>query len=384
MKKILYRKLLYDCVIFFLITIISTAIIIWVFQAVNFLDIMIEDGRNYIVYLNYTLLNFPKILSKILPFALFFSFSYVLARYENNNELIVFWNYGVDKIELINFFIKFSILVLLFQIFLSAFAVPFTQDKARSFLRTSSVDFFDNFIKPKKFNDTIKDLTIYTESKDKNENLKNIYLKKNNGENIQITFAKTGKFKIKNGSKILVLYDGQTINDADGKITNFTFSESDFSFINLDSNTITTIKTQETPTIELIECINNLNKIYKKNLSKDEISNLNSQNCSTRNINNVYTELYKRIIVPFYIPLLIIVSMLHIVKSKENINYFKYRIILFIIGLIVIIFSESSLKLIEDSLIENIKLILAPFLIILTLYLTLLYQLKIKFNSLKL
>ena len=72
--------------------------------------------------------------------------------------------------------------------------------------------------------------------------------------------------------------------------------------------------------------------------------------------------------------------MLHIVKSKENINYFKYRIILFIIGLIVIIFSESSLKLIEDSLIENIKLILAPFLIILTLYLTLLYQLKIKFN----
>ncbi len=384
MKKILYRKLLYDCVIFFLITIISTAIIIWVFQAVNFLDIMIEDGRNYIVYLNYTLLNFPKILSKILPFALFFSFSYVLARYENNNELIVFWNYGVDKIELINFFIKFSILVLLFQIFLSAFAVPFTQDKARSFLRTSSVDFFDNFIKPKKFNDTIKDLTIYTESKDKNENLKNIYLKKNNGENIQITFAKTGKFKIKNGSKILVLYDGQTINDADGKITNFTFSESDFSFINLDSNTITTIKTQETPTIELIECINNLNKISKKNLSKDEISNLNSQNCSTRNINNVYTELYKRIIVPFYIPLLIIVSMLHIVKSKENINYFKYRIILFIIGLIVIIFSESSLKLIEDSLIENIKLILAPFLIILTLYLTLLYQLKIKFNSLKL
>ena len=299
---------------------------------------MIEDGRNYIVYLNYTLLNFPKILSKILPFALFFSFSYVLARYENNNELIVFWNYGVDKIKLINFFIKFSILVLLFQIFLSAFAVPFTQDKARSFLRTSSVDFFDNFIKPKKFNDTIKDLTIYTESKDKNENLKNIYLKKNNGENIQITFAKTGKFKIKNGSKILVLYDGQTINDADGKITNFTFSESDFSFINLDSNTITTIKTQETPTIELIECINNLNKIYKKNLSKDEISNLNSQNCSTRNINNVYTELYKRIIVPFYIPLLIIVSMLHIVKSKENINYFKYRIILFIIGLIVIIF----------------------------------------------
>ncbi len=379
MKKILFRKLLYDCVIFFVITLLSTGIIIWVFQAVNFLDIMIEDGRNYIVYLNYTLLNFPKILSKILPFALFFSFSYVLAKYENNNELIVFWNYGVDKIKLINFFIKFSFIILIFQFFLSTFAVPFTQDKARSFLRTSSVDFFDNFIKPKKFNDTIKNLTIYAESKDEDENLKNIYLKKSNGENIQITFAKTGKFKIKDGSKILVLYNGQTINDAGGKITNFTFSESDFSFINLDSNTITTIKTQETPTIELLECINNLSKLSKNN----EGSSFISQNCNTRNLNNVYTELYKRIIVPFYIPLLIIISMLHIVKSKENINYFKYRIILFLIGLVVIILSESSLKLINDNLIENIKLILAPFLMMSIIYFVLLYKLKIKFNSLK-
>ena len=378
MKKILFRKLLYDCLIFFIITLLSTGIIIWVFQAVNFLDIMIEDGRNYIVYLNYTLLNFPKIFSKILPFALFFSFSYVLAKYEINNELIVFWNYGVDKIKLINFFIKFSLIILFFQIFLSTFAVPFTQDKARSFLRTSSVDFFDNFIKPKKFNDTIKDLTIYTESKDENENLKNIYLKKSNGENIQITFAKTGKFKIKNGSKILVLYDGQTINDAGGKITNFTFSESDFSFINLNSNTTTTIKTQETPTIELIKCINDLSKLSKNK----ETSNLNSQNCSTRNLNNIYTELYKRIIIPFYIPLLIMISMIHIVRSKENVNYFRYRVILFLTGLIVIILSESSLKLIEDNFIGNIKLVLSPFLMMTIIYFVLLYKLKIKFKSL--
>ncbi len=379
MKKILFRKLLYDCLIFFIITLLSTGTIIWVFQAVNFLDIMIEDGRNYIVYLNYTLLNFPKIFSKILPFALFFSFSYVLAKYENNNELIVFWNYGVDKIKLINFFIKFSLIILFFQIFLSTFAVPFTQDKARSFLRTSSVDFFDNFIKPKKFNDTIKDLTIYTESKDENENLKNIYLKKSNGENIQITFAKTGKFKIKNGSKILVLYDGQTINDAGGKITNFTFSESDFSFINLNSNTTTTIKTQETPTIELIKCINDLNKLSKNK----ETSNLNSQNCSTRNLNNIYTELYKRIIIPFYIPLLIMISMIHIVRSKENVNYFRYRVILFLCGLLVIILSESSLKLIENNFIGNIKLILSPFLMMTAIYSVLIYKLKLKFKSLK-
>ena len=366
-----------------MVTLLCTSIIIWVFQAVNFLDIMIEDGRNYIVYLNYTLLNFPKIISKILPFALFFSFSYVLAKYENNNELIVFWNYGTDKMELINFFFKFSLLIMIIQISLSSFIVPKTQDLARSFLRTSSVDFVDSFIKPKKFNDTIKDLTIYSESKDDQGNLKNIYIKKSNGENIQITFAKTGKFQIKNGSKILVLYNGQTINDTNGNISNFSFSASDFSFENLSSNTITTIKTQETPTMELINCIQNLYNLKTKK-SNEMVSNFLTQNCSTRNLKNIYTELYKRSIIPFFIPVLMIISLMHIVKSKENINYYRYRIFLFLVGISIIILSESSLKLVEDNFISNIKLILVPFLSLLTIYFLLLYNLKLKFNYKKL
>ena len=114
MKKILFRKLLVDCMIFFFIALFSTSLIIWIFQAVNFLDIIVEDGRDYIIYLQYSLLNFPKIISKIFPFALFFSFSYVLTKYEINNELMIFWNFGVQKIHLINFFIKFSILLIFF------------------------------------------------------------------------------------------------------------------------------------------------------------------------------------------------------------------------------------------------------------------------------
>ena len=77
MKKILFRKLLLDCMVFFMIALFSASVVIWVFQAVNYLDIMIEDGRDYLIYINYSLLNFPKILSKLLPFVLFFSLFYV-------------------------------------------------------------------------------------------------------------------------------------------------------------------------------------------------------------------------------------------------------------------------------------------------------------------
>ena len=178
MKKIIFRKLLFDCLTFFFLTLFGISTIIWVFQAVNFLDIMIEDGRNYNVYFNYTLLNFPKIISRILPFALFFSFSYTLLKYENSNELIIFWNHGINKLSVINFFLWISILIMLAQIILISIIVPKSQELARSKLRSSNVDYFEGLIKPKKFNDTIKDLTIYSEDKNTNDEFKNIYIKK--------------------------------------------------------------------------------------------------------------------------------------------------------------------------------------------------------------
>ena len=112
MKKIIFRKLLSDCLVFSLISLIGISSIIWVFQAVNFLDIIIEDGRNQKIYLLYTILNFPKIITKVLPFCIFFGFSYIFIKYELKNELIIFWNHGVKKISLINFFLAISVIML--------------------------------------------------------------------------------------------------------------------------------------------------------------------------------------------------------------------------------------------------------------------------------
>ena len=376
MKKILFRKLLTDCLIFFLITLISASIIIWVFQAVNFLDIMIEDGRSYKVYISYALLNFPKIISKILPFSLFFSFCYILAKYELNNELIVFWNNGVDKLTLINFFLKFSIVITLIQILLTTFIVPKSQELSRTFIRTSNIDFLDSFIKPKKFNDTIKNLTIYADKKDKDGNLENIYLKKGDENNFQITYAKRGKFLIKGNVKVLALENGQTINGLNNKITNFNFSKFDLNLSNISSNTTTSYKTQELSSKILFNCAKNLEKIKDK---KNNNENNFTLNCNLRNLNNVYKELYKRLIIPSYLPILIIISLILITKSKESTNYLNFRILIFLFGLTIIIFSETSIKLTSDELLKNYKLFFMPIVIFLIIYSTILYKLRFKF-----
>ena len=366
MKKILFRKLLSDCLSFFLITLFSASIIIWVFQAVNFLDIMIEDGRDYLVYINYSLLNFPKIVSRVLPFVFFFSFFYVITKYELNNELIIFWNFGVNKFEFINFFFKFSILLAIFQTILVAAVVPKAQDTARSFLRSSSINILDNFIKEKKFNDTIKGVTIYSDSKGDDGSLNNIYLKKqDNKKSFQITYAKKGILKKINNNQILELFDGETISVIDNRTTRFKFSKSDFNFQNLETNTTTYIKTQEVRTDKLLKCYLKLEKI---NLFNIKVNDVVLTNCVPANLSNVIKELYKRTIIPFYLPLLMLVLLFLTLRSKESINYLKYRIFIFLFGMLALICSEMTLKFITNDLIENLKIVVMPLILITFLY----------------
>ncbi|WP_440654556.1 LptF/LptG family permease [Candidatus Pelagibacter sp. HIMB1506] len=364
MKKVIYRNFLKDCLIFFTIALISGSTIIWVFQAVNYLDIIIDDGRNYLVYLQYSLLNFPKILTRIFPFAFFFSFSYVISKYEIKNELIIFWNNGVKKINFINYFFIVSIFLLLIQIILTTIIVPKSQNLARNLMRTSEFNFVENFIKVKKFNATINNLTIYSEDKDNNESYKNIYIKRKiNDKDFQIIFAKKGEFKTNSNNPTLLLYEGENINISNENITNFSFEKSEFNLSPFSSNTILVKKTQEHFTEELIECAINL--INKTNLEKI-IKKV--RNCEVKNLNNILSELYKRLVIPLYLPALMLTLLLLIVYSKEKINYSKKRVLVFLIGFFIIIFSETTLRFVKDSNARNFLIILLPIILSITYY----------------
>ena len=142
MKKLLYRKFLSDTFKFFIVISFSIGLIVWVIQAVGYLDFVTEDGHGLLVYFSYTLFNFPKIIHRILPFVFFISLFYQLHQYEIKNELLIFWTNGIQKMELIKAIITYSIFIVLLQILLGAFISPFFQDKARSFLRNSDIDFF--------------------------------------------------------------------------------------------------------------------------------------------------------------------------------------------------------------------------------------------------
>jgi len=376
MKKIIYRNLAMDCVKFFLLTIFTISTIIWVLQAVNYLDFVIEDGHGFLVYFNFTLLSFPKILSRIYPFAVFLAFTYILIKYEDKNELIIFWNIGINKIHFINFFIKFSFFFVILSILLNALIVPMAQDKARSFIRSSDLDFFESVLKPKKFVDVVKNLTIYYEKKNKNGELENMFLMdKSSPDESQTTIAKTGKFEMRGDKKILVLYDGKTINNVNRKTSEFNFSKTDFNISNFSTHTTTHQKTQETSTEELVLCLLIINNL-KEDIDNKIQSEIN--NCTLFNILNIYKGIYSRLIKPIYIIFLVAISLLLILKSKSDHTFKTYKFRVYSLGFLCIVFFESSSKFISTDLIQNLFLLMLPLILILMIYFYFLIALKVK------
>jgi len=209
--------------------------------------------------------------------------------------------------------------------------------------------------------------------------LVNIFLKKDSGSNYQITYAKTGRLKI-GTNNLLELYDGQTINNIEGNISKFRFQKSDFSLNNLQTDLIEVNKIQETTTLQLFSC---LNILYNKEIIF--LNNINltntTHNCRKESLDILYMELYKRFIIPLYIPTLFLITLILLFKSKEESNYKIIKFTIFLINFFLIIISESSVKFINQSFSENNLLIFMPMIMMVTLLLNFFYQFKLKYKN---
>jgi lipopolysaccharide export system permease protein len=251
-----------------------------------------------------------------------------------------------------------------------------TLDKARSFIRSSDLDFFESVLKPKKFVDVVQNLTIYYEKKNENGELENIFLNdKSSSSESQTTIAKTGKFEMRGDKKILILYDGKTINNVNKKTSEFNFSKTDFNISNFSTHSVTHQKTQETTTKDLVLCsliINNLKKDTGGKI-KNELSN-----CTLINMVNIYKEIYSRLIKPIYITFLVAIALLLILKSKIDHTFKAQKFRIYSLGFLSIIFLESSSKFVSTDLIQNLFLSMLPIILIIIIYLYFLITLKVK------
>ncbi len=352
MKKLIFRKFTKDTLVFFTTSILIMGIIVWTLQAVNYFDFVTQDGHGLEIYFLYTILNFPKIIHRILPFIFFVSVFYMIINYELKNELSIFWINGISKLNFTNKIIFLSIIVMIFQILLGSYVSPSSQYKARSFLKNSNIDFFTSLIKEGKFINAVKGLTIFIDKKNNDGSYSDIFIDDSTKNNSKMIYAKSGILMDEEKIKIFKLFEGKVINNEKSKINVFEFDQIDFNLKDFSSNTITIPKIQEIRSTYLISCL--LSQTKKKSIEF---------NCEENLHNEIKQELLKRFHKPIYIPIITIMCCFLLISSRNKINYNKIKRNTFVLTFFLIVFSETTLRYSTSSNVSLIFYLIIPFFI---------------------
>ena len=376
MRNTIYRYFFVEFISLFTLILISTCVIVWIVQAVNYLDFVTEDGHAFGVYFTYSILNIPKVIGRLIPLVFLISLLTTILQFEKNNELLVFWTSGLNKIRLVNLAFKISILITLFQLLLSLTISPSSLNFARSILKSSSITLFSSLVKEKKFNDTVKGLTVFVEKKKPNGEMLNVFLRDDTSSNAKskTIIAKKGyiitkgvmpfvKVGVLSEQNFLVLFDGviqtEKINN---KINFLNFYKTEINLSYFDSKTTTYPKIQENNTLSLLNCI-------KPFLDEGKTTLLEFQ-CRAR-IDDITAELNRRFGMPLYIPVISIIICYLLSSRKESKYYFFQKYIVFITAFTILVFAEIMVRYSGNSALGLIIYYSLPPLLILLNYLNL-------------
>ena len=364
----IYHNYSLEIIKLFITILLSLSLIAWTVRAVNFLDLIVESGYSVLTYFEYSLLNVFGIITKFIPLSFLLAITIFILRQIQENEFIILWTSGVRKIQIVNLFLFISLILTVFHLFFSIILTPAALNKSRSLLSNQNLTSLLPAFKIQKFTDTFKGLTFIVDSKFENK-ISNIFLHDDSNNlnsiisNKEINTATT--IIAKSGiveEKQLILYNGSIItskNNLENDVLKF--EKINIDLAGLTNTTIKKPKIQETSTLKLIGCANN--NFY------------NDKNCAGNFKQEIYPTLSRRIILPFFLPLIALISSLLLIKTKKKLLFNKISI--FGYSFFVLLYAELIVRFTGKNILITNLFVLSP------LVLSILIYTYIKFKFLK-
>jgi lipopolysaccharide export system permease protein len=371
MKKTIYKYFFNEFMRLFGIVLFALVAIIWTIQAVNYLDLVTDDGHAFSIYIFYSSLTIPKIFTKLIPYAFLIASIFTILKLEKDNELIILWTSGLNKIHIVNLIFRISIVIMILQFFMSTIVNPKSLNYSRTLLKTSQLQFVPSLLKEKKFNDTVKGLTIFVDKKRENGIYENIFIRDDGNILTQVSggsstiFAKSGYLSQNENGLILLNGNIQTIGDSEN-INIINFDKTVLNLSGLSTKTISDIKIQETSTVQILQCM------QKKSLFLNNCNRNNSQS----ELKELRIEINKRFGMPIFIPLVSLIICFLLSGRKEN-KISKYNTYIYgIIGLSALVASEITVRYSGLSLNHTMIYYLVPIILLPIVYLFLIRVFK--------
>jgi lipopolysaccharide export system permease protein len=367
----IYQNFIREILKTFLVILFGLSVIAWTVRAVNFLDLIVENGYSIMTYFQYSFLNLFGIMTKFIPLSFLLSLMIFIIKQLRENEFVILWTSGVKKLKIVNLFFIVSMFIFIFYICFSTFITPFALNKSRILLSKDGYNSFLPTIRIQKFSDSFEGFTFIVDKKFKNQ-IKNVFihdesntlknLTSESSENRSTTIiAQEGVVE----EKRMLLFDGKIIFSNKEKFENnvVKFSQLNIDLRDLKTSTIKNPKLQETLTVDLIKCV--FGSLEKKIL-----------NCKERNKNEIITTLNRRLVLPLYIPVVALICSFLLIKTRTTNNYFLNKNTIFIFGFLILLYAELVIRFTGTSKLIGSLFLITPILLMPTIYIALMFNLS--------
>jgi lipopolysaccharide export LptBFGC system permease protein LptF len=363
----IYQNFIVEITQMFLVVLLGLTLIALTVRAVNFLDLIVDTGYPVITYFKYSFLNIFGIIIKFIPLSFLIALMVFILKHISDSEFIILWTSGVKKLEIVNLFFLCSLIVLFLYLIFSTYVTPLALNKSRQLLNNEDFNSFLPTVKSQQFSDSFKGFTFIVEKKF-DKQIKNIFLhdKGNNLKNLSSNISNTSSTTIIANTgfinqKKLILFEGQIISSKKENNKNevINFEQLSIDLNNLTTSTIKKPKLQETSTLKLINCFK------KKNYNKK------TKFCLEGTKNEIIPNLNRRVILPFYIPVLSLICSLLLINTKKK--YFN-KVSIFIYSFSLLIFTEMAVRYTGINVFVRGIFIGAPVVLLIILYTILIFN----------
>jgi lipopolysaccharide export system permease protein len=135
--------------------------VIWLGQSLRIIDTVVNNGQSARVFLEFSLLLLPTVLSVVLPVATFAATLYAVNRLFSDSEIVVMFASGLSSLSLVRPVLMFSSLVMAVVFALTLYAMPTAQRELKTRISEVKGDVAAAFLREGTFLSPVRGVTVY-------------------------------------------------------------------------------------------------------------------------------------------------------------------------------------------------------------------------------
>nr|WP_299614455.1 LPS export ABC transporter permease LptF [uncultured Tateyamaria sp.] len=205
--------------------------VFWINRAVQLFDRLIGDGQTALVFLEFSALGLPRLITTVLPIATFAAAVYVTNRLNNESELTVMMSTGSSPWRLARPVAVFGIISALMMSVLSHVLVPAASEQLSEREVEISRNVTSRLLTEGTFLSPTKGVTFYTRAIGEDGVLKDVFLADRRAPEERVIYTAAEAYLVRNGDGTsLIMIDGlaQRLAISDNRLSTGKFQ--DFSF----------------------------------------------------------------------------------------------------------------------------------------------------------